>query len=122
MVKQALNERKREELWKKIQSNELLVQIKNLQILTFGMEGFPDLPFEKIKELYARRNVLAHGHYIQDLFNDEYKIIGRTKDTVVTILEIKAPANLADEISREIEGAMAHFWFEVLAEVDEIKP
>ncbi len=119
VVKHALKEVGHEEFWTEIRSNELMVQIKNLQLLTFGMEGFPDLPFDKIKELNATRNTLAHGHYSQDFFSEDYKIIGKTKETVMTIAEIQAAAGLAEEVSHEIESAMTYFWFEALAELDE---
>jgi hypothetical protein len=117
-VKQALKERGQEDFWPEIQANELLVQVKNLRMITFGMNRFPELPSDKIKELNRTRNILAHGHYSQDFFSEDYKIVGKSKDTEMTIAQILEAAGLADDISHEIESAMAYFWFDIVAEME----
>lgn len=119
MVRQSLKELKQEAFWSEIRSHELLPQLRNLQMLSFGMAGFPDLPIEKIKALNNTRNVLAHGHFNQDLFSEEYTIVGKTKDTVMSITEIDTARSVAEDLVQEIESAMVYFWFEAIPEPDD---
>ncbi|NEK55828.1 hypothetical protein GUK36_42120, partial [Rhizobium leguminosarum] len=71
---------------------------------------FLDTPFDRLEKLNITRNKLAHGHYDQDLFSDDFEIVGKKDRTRISIEEIKKATAEADDLWNELGSNLAHFW------------
>ncbi|MBX5236326.1 hypothetical protein HJC02_29310 [Rhizobium sp. NLR4a] len=99
------------ELWKKqLASDDFSRQLKNLRLLILVEPFFSDTPFDRLEKLNATRNKLAHGHYDQDLFSDDFEIVGKKARTRISIEEIKKATAEAEDLWNELGWNLAHFW------------
>ncbi|MDW9537101.1 hypothetical protein GOB07_13625 [Sinorhizobium meliloti] len=64
-IETILEQHQREDLVEALKNDYYLEQLKNLQLLALSMQGFPDLPYQRLKAINGRRNLLAHGHFDQ---------------------------------------------------------
>ena len=86
---------------------------QNLEILTALSKRFPD-PISKnltedIKNLSKERNRLAHGHFDQNPFSGDYKVVGRDGGKPIPIPEIQNLTEQANVICDKLR--YAEFWF-----------
>jgi hypothetical protein len=99
------------DLWAKhLSGDEFTRQLKNLRILVLVEPFFSDTPFERLAALNNIRNKLAHGHYDQDLFSDDFEVVGKKERTKITIEEIRKATREADGLWQELGNNLAYFW------------
>ncbi|MDK1493346.1 hypothetical protein QN219_25410 [Sinorhizobium sp. 7-81] len=104
----------REDLLPDLRNDYYVKQITNLQLLSLSIQGFPELPYDRLIAINGRRNTVAHGHFDQDLFSEAYNVVGRGKRVDVSLDEIKSNTDEAIDLLHEIEGAWAFLWFDDL--------
>lgn len=109
------------DLVNEISADYYLKQLTNLRLLTLGIEGFPSLPYSRLKAINAQRNTLAHGHFDQGLFSESYKVVGRGKKSDITIADIEGYTKEAVELFHELESALVYIWFDNLDEVPRVE-
>ncbi|MER8371733.1 hypothetical protein [Mesorhizobium sp. M1406] len=112
IIVKLLGDQGRPDLWSSLRKDMYLKQVTNLQLIALGLEWFPALPYDRMSELNSTRNTLAHGHYDQDLFSDNFQIVGRETGKPTTIEDVKASIEEALDLVSEIDGVWAHIWFE----------
>ncbi|MDX1194555.1 hypothetical protein GOL96_24345 [Sinorhizobium medicae] len=113
-VKIILEKHQRTDLLSSLKGDLFAKQLTNLRLLCLSVPDFPDLPYVRIIALSGRRNVLAHGHFDQDLFSDAYKVVGKDKSAIVSLEDIKRDTDEAVDLLNEIQNAWAFLWFDDL--------
>ncbi|NKL26990.1 hypothetical protein GFL92_09365 [Rhizobium leguminosarum bv. viciae] len=98
------------ELWGELTSDDFSRQLKNLRLLSLAEPFFLDTPFDRMETLNNIRNKLAHGHYDQDLFSDDYEIVGKKNRIRMSIQEIKKATEEAEDLSSDIGWTLRKFW------------
>ncbi|WP_332715804.1 hypothetical protein [Pelagibacterium mangrovi] len=111
-VKLSLKSLGREDFWNELKSSGLLHQARNLELLALAQKDFPETDYAFIKDLNIIRNTLAHGHFDQDLFSEEYKIVGKDRDRKHTIEEIDAWTMRTEDFSRDLELMIMDYFFD----------
>lgn len=98
------------ELWKDhLVKDDFSRQLKNLRLLVLASPYFKDIRFDDLMALNAERNKLAHGHYEQDLFTDEFEIVGKTQRIKRTIDEIERATADAEVLLHMMSTDLYHF-------------
>lgn len=97
------------ELWGKLTSDDFSRQLKNLRLLSLAEPFFSDTPFDRMETLNNTRNKLAHGHYDQDLFSDDYEIVGKKNRIRMSIQEIKTATEEAEDLSIDMGWRLGKF-------------
>ncbi|MGO8301049.1 hypothetical protein ACC817_33500 [Rhizobium ruizarguesonis] len=97
------------ELWGKLTSDDFSRQLKNFRLLSLAEPFFSDTPFDRMETLNNTRNKLAHGHYDQDLFSDDYEIVGKKNRARMSIQEIKKATEEAEDLSSDIGWRLGQF-------------
>ena len=112
IVAKLLEDQGRQTLWHQVRGDYYQRHLINLQLLSHGLDWFPDLPYDRLNALNATRNHLAHGHYDQDLFSDNFEIVGKNKRQSATIEDVKVSIEEALDLASDVEAVWAHIWFE----------
>ncbi|MBY3445498.1 hypothetical protein [Rhizobium laguerreae] len=100
-----------QDLWEKhLAGDDFSRQLNNLRLLALAEPFFADVPFDRLAELNATRNKLAHSHYDQDLFSEEFELVGKRKRVKMTIEEIKKATEDADDLWNDLGWTLSHFW------------
>jgi hypothetical protein len=97
------------DLWAKLSGDDFSKQLKNLRLLSLAEPFFADTPFDRIEKLNSQRNRFAHGHYDQDLFSNEYKVVGKSGRMEVSIEAIKKATSEADYLWNDIGWRLGKF-------------
>ncbi|UWU23059.1 hypothetical protein N2601_08985 [Rhizobium sp. CB3060] len=109
IVELALKEHGREDLWKMISEDMFDRQIKNLRLVSVSVPNVSEIPFDRLAALNKLRNKFAHGHYDQDLFSDEFRLVGKKEVGIKTTLEeVRAATNEADDLWQELTSVISH--------------
>lgn len=119
MVDLALKDCGMETLWPILRNDMYQHQVANLRMLAISIDGLKHIQFGGLLELNGRRNMLAHGHYKQDLFSDDFEIVGRDRATVITIDDINKLTSSAQDMAYELENTRFHLWYNVETSMDD---
>jgi hypothetical protein len=99
-----------QDLWgAQLSGDDFTRQLKNLRLLSLAVPAFPTIPFERLARLNATRNMLAHGHYDQDLFSDDFQIVGKKPPVPMTLVEVNNAINEAEELWAELGQNISDF-------------
>ncbi|MDX0127410.1 hypothetical protein GOC15_22815 [Sinorhizobium meliloti] len=99
------------EVWERqLVADDFSRQLKNLRLLAIAEPYFADTPFEQLAALNAKRNKLAHGHYDQDLFSDDFELVGKRQRAKMTIAEIETATEEADDLWMKLGSNLNNFW------------
>lgn len=80
-----------------------------LEAMAAGTENLSDLPFASLREIASARNKLAHGHFAQDPYNGDYRLISRAKAKEFPAAEVIKLTNDLTEINVRLNFATAPY-------------
>lgn len=114
ITRYALSDLGRPELWNFLKNQQYQQQVTNLQLISLGVDWLSDLPYQQMMELNKTRNLLAHGHYDQDLFSESFRILDQRKMTgdTTTVEDVRAATAKALNIQEELASLWAHLHYE----------
>lgn len=112
-----LKELARNDIYEDIKGAEYMATLRHLELLALGNPRIPEVPYADIRLLNRKRNILAHGHYDQDLFTEDFKIVGKSKEALMTIAEIGSAATDATIIREELQREIIHVYYDEFRDI-----
>lgn len=112
LIGRALVRHGREDLIERALKKQLNARIEILEWLLVPMPYMSDVPTKRIQALADQRASLAHGHFEQNPFSGEYKIVGKGQSKAWTPETIQPLMDEAVAICEELSNLRAQFWFD----------
>ena len=113
----ALGKAERKDILKRVRGDSFQRKLITLELISLAHpRALPKSLIAELRDLAARRNDLAHGHFHQNPFDGSYKIVTGRKAFLMPVTELKGLTERAESAWNALRYADAYFSLDVFDE------